>query len=299
MGFFKNLKDVGELGSSALLSKAQELANKNKSPQQETASQSEQQVATQQPSSRRTMYSPEMENLIDMILSNGPLTDQGRGVLVKRAEKEGIDIDELEIYIQSIINQRKKEEEEREIKAEQDSKMGTIRKCPACGSVVQPGAAACPVCGFAFNNIGTGSSSERLNAKLEELNREEMDRKAKTHSNFFGIGTSKYDRDMEIEEQIRQLKMDCIQAFPVPNNREDLMDLLTSIQPKANPKARKDGLPGMFSGSMSNDFGYGYWILFSNCINKAKVSFQNDPDFQSFFDFYEEKAPKKKGFFGF
>ena len=52
------------------------------------------------------MFSEELKELIDITLQDGVLTDQERAVIVKRAQKEGIDVDELEIYIQSLLQKR-------------------------------------------------------------------------------------------------------------------------------------------------------------------------------------------------
>lgn len=49
------------------------------------------------------MFSKEMEALIAASIEDGILTEQEKRVLVKRAEKEGIDLDELEVYIQSML----------------------------------------------------------------------------------------------------------------------------------------------------------------------------------------------------
>ena len=102
---------------------------------------------------------------------------------------------------------------------------------------------------------------------------------------------------------IARRKMDIIQNFPVPNNREDLIEFLTAIQPKADPTAPKKGMTGVsvpgigLVNSIINqheNLGYAYWVLYSNCINKARIGFANDPDFAPFFSFYDSKAPLEK-----
>ena len=88
--------------------------------------------------------------------------------------------------------------------------------------------------------------------------------------------------------------------FPVPNAREDLLDFITSLQPKANPKGPKTGYESKmtvmsYSGKeYTEDLSYAYWLLFCNCINKAQVSFHSDPDFQRFFSWYEEQKAKEE-----
>ena len=55
------------------------------------------------------MFSKELENLIQATLEDGVLEDYERAALVKRATAEGVDLTELEIYINSILQKRKKE----------------------------------------------------------------------------------------------------------------------------------------------------------------------------------------------
>ena len=45
------------------------------------------------------MYSEQLEALIKSIIADGRITDKERAVLHKRAEAEGIDADEIDVYI--------------------------------------------------------------------------------------------------------------------------------------------------------------------------------------------------------
>ena len=102
---------------------------------------------------------------------------------------------------------------------------------------------------------------------------------------------------------IARRKMSLIQSFPVPNAREDLLDLLSALQPMANHKGPKEGFTGggmrgtAIGGKIKEDVSYGYWLLFCNCINKAKISFAGDAAFKPFFDFYDKSS--SRGFFSF
>ena len=52
------------------------------------------------------MYSKEMEALIEATLADGKITEKEKEALVRRAENEGIDLTELEVYIDSILQKR-------------------------------------------------------------------------------------------------------------------------------------------------------------------------------------------------
>ena len=44
---------------------------------------------------------PEIEKLIDMALVDGQVTDKEREIILRKAEKLGLDIDEVEMYLES------------------------------------------------------------------------------------------------------------------------------------------------------------------------------------------------------
>ena len=48
------------------------------------------------------MFSQELENLIQATLEDGVLEEFEKAALVKRAQAEGVDLAELEIYINSV-----------------------------------------------------------------------------------------------------------------------------------------------------------------------------------------------------
>lgn len=53
------------------------------------------------------MFSKELENLIQATLEDGILEDYEKAALVKRAEAEGVDLAELEIYISTAFSKDK------------------------------------------------------------------------------------------------------------------------------------------------------------------------------------------------
>lgn len=252
------------------------------------------------------MYSEELEMLIDAATVDGELSAKKRMILYKRAQEEGVDLDEFEMILDARIAKAKKASQPAAAPAApQSNKVGEMKKCPACGAIYVAGTAVCPECGYAFTGIGTVRSAEKLYNLLLQFNNEN---KVKTDDNSGDSFKSSLGKGMLKmygmsgdggAGDIARRKMDLIQNFPVPNNREDLIEFLTAIQPKADPTAPKKGMTGVnvpgigLVNSLINqheNLGYAYWVLYSNCINKARVSFANDPDFQSFFAFYDSKV---------
>ena len=256
------------------------------------------------------MYSEELEMLMDAALADGELTEKEKQILFKRAQAEGVDLDEFEMILDArLIKQKKANQAKAEMPAPQSDKFGEVKKCPACGAIHVVGTAVCPECGYAFSGIAATKSSQLLYEKLlavPGLVKEEyknMRRPQLGKSLFSLIGANADDtllEDIHMDKAIIARKMTVIQDFPVPNNREDLFDFITSLQSKADPKGPRNGRKGL---DEHEDLGYAYWHLYCNCINKAKISFANDPDFAPFFAFYESKTIKeekeeKRGLFG-
>ena len=241
------------------------------------------------------MFTKELEEIIEAALADGVLTDKERAVLHKRALAEGVDPDELDVVIEGRLAKMKKSEDWlRPTPPPQmaNEKLGNIVKCPSCGAPVVGGSAVCPECGYTFSNVKANSSVEKLLEKLEDFNRRQEAR-ADNRSIVGGIAHSfakVYGMD-----NTSKYKMDIISTFPVPNTRADLLEFLTMIQSRANSTGPKDGL----NLSKEEDLSYAYWLLYTNCINKAKLSFANDSDFTPYFEHYAQELNKGKGFFGY
>ena len=58
--------------------------------------------SAQESSSSKQIYNPYLENLIEMALADGELTEKEKQVLFKKAEAQGIDLDEFEIIDKNI-----------------------------------------------------------------------------------------------------------------------------------------------------------------------------------------------------
>lgn len=124
------------------------------------------------------MFSKEMEALIEATLADGVLTDQEKTALINRAEKEGVDLNELEIYIQSILQKRQQELEKksREAHAQQEEadlerekmRAKTLRICPKCGAKIPHLANACPDCGFIIEKTELDEKLAYLKQLLEK-----------------------------------------------------------------------------------------------------------------------------------
>lgn len=237
------------------------------------------------------MFSKELEEIIDAALADGVLTDKERLVLHKRGQAEGVDPDELDIVLDGRLAKMKRQEDWlRPVHPRNltNQKLGDIIKCPSCGAQAIGGSAVCSECGYTFSNVAATRSVERLQEKLDEFNRRQEERFDK-HSIFHNIGKAR-GTDNTIK-----YKMDIISTFPVPNTRADLLDFLTMLQARANSTGPQNGK----NMSEEEDLSYAYWLLYTNCINKAKLSFSKDKDFGPYFSKYDKELQKTKGILGY
>ncbi|MCQ2288392.1 MAG: zinc ribbon domain-containing protein [Muribaculaceae bacterium] len=244
------------------------------------------------------MFSKELEEIIDAALADGVLTDTERRVLHKRAAAEGVDPDELDVVVEGRLAKMKRESDwlrPAPPKIPTQVKYGNVLTCPSCGAQVKAGAARCEECGYAFTNISATNSARELQRKIEEFDRRNTERLGNQSSGLMDMfnGMNALNKQRQ-DQQAAKSKLNMISTFPVPNSRADLLDLMSMVEVQMDVAGPHDGI----NMTQQENMSYGYWLLFSNCINKARISFANDPDFAHFFARYDEEVQKTKGLMG-
>ena len=162
------------------------------------------------------MFSKELENLINATLEDGVLEEYEKAALVKRAQAEGVDLTELEIYINSILQRRKKErtkaEEARQEIIDKKKKEAYGRVCPNCGKQVNSMTLKCD-CGYEFTNNAVRSSVQILADKIERISSKPYSSKE----------LDPYDKFKEDNQKTKEI-VDAITIYPVPNTKEDIIE---------------------------------------------------------------------------
>lgn len=173
------------------------------------------------------MFSKELENLIQATLEDGILEDYEKVALQKRALAEGVDLTELEIYINSIMQKRKRELENQK-KAEYEAlekqkKQDFGKVCPACGKQVPSLALNCE-CGYEFKKDYHESAVKVFSEKISKI-------QSRPLKGWTGSSTR-----IEDIKQREQEVLDAITMFPVPNTKEDIMEFLALAAPNSKYK---------------------------------------------------------------
>ena len=181
------------------------------------------------------MYSEKLERLIQLSIEDGVIDETENSVLIKCAKEEGVDIDELTLYVNSLLKKRQRELEadvtSKAQKYEKEKKEAIGNICPKCGKQIPPMSLKCPYCGCEIVNKKGVSSAEELLKKIESISQEE-DTTLKSPrdvndilspfllSNFFkNINSRKEPKEQRIANTIT--------LFPVPNTKEDIIEFLS------------------------------------------------------------------------
>lgn len=104
------------------------------------------------------MIPKELDDLIKEYLTDGIITSKERQVLLKKAQNLGLDVDEVDLYIDA---QQQKVDQA----ADAAMRKAKGKTCPFCGASVAQLAEKCPECGKAI----TAEASKELKELLDEI----------------------------------------------------------------------------------------------------------------------------------
>ena len=237
-----------------------------------------------------------MEDLISAALADGVLTEKEKQILFKKAESMGIDLDEFEMVLDARLVELKKKEarenaqyqlEMEKAKAAQKSapksnKYGDVRKCPACGAMVESFQTKCPECGYEFTNIEANYTTQKLLDALDAINAQ-TENQGVVSSLLSGMARFMGGDSATIR------KCQIIQSFPIPNTKEDLIEMLTLAHTSANTKDRH-------SDTLADSKMQKIWKGKENqIIAKADIVLKDDPDYIALKESWKKK--KRWGIF--
>jgi len=232
------------------------------------------------------MYNEQLEKLIDLALADGELTEKEKQVLFKKAEAEGIDLDEFEMVLEAKLyekQQQKIKKTETPPVAPKSDKFGDVRKCPACGAIVQSFQTKCSDCGHTFSNIEGNRSMEKLMKMLDEVENQRKETTpasnavkglANTMLSHMTMGMANFS------DKINNRKKEIIRNFPIPTTKEDIIDFLALAVPNAKKKGNwftnglNDNAAAM--NKVHNEFVDVWKAKCEQIVMKAKFSMKDD-----------------------
>jgi len=194
------------------------------------------------------MYDERIENLIELALIDGKLTEKEREVLLRKAVEQGIDKDEFEMVLDARLFEKNQLESSQTIDSktqprtttpppiptEQKTTYLNQSKCPSCGANLPTYSTKCSDCGYEVNERNTNNSIQKL---FEMLNTIESERKQKqdTSNPFSALGSFYAESFSSIlgPGAIERKKMEVISSFPIPTTKADILEFLALAYPKA------------------------------------------------------------------
>jgi hypothetical protein len=225
------------------------------------------------------MYSEKIENLIKIALADGEITEKEKQILFKKAEEEGIDLDEFEMVLDGKLFEKKQSLINIETpvpSAPKSDKYGDVKKCPACGAMVGSFQTECTDCGHEFSNIEANASIDKLFKMLndaEDLRKDDSD----TSNPLKALGSfyAKSFSGMTGPGKVEKKKMEIISNFPIPTTKNDILEFLSL----AMPKAKQIGnflTKNSPDNKTHNEFAQVWKTKCEQIIMKAKFSMKED-----------------------
>ena len=232
------------------------------------------------------MYSPQLEKLIAFAMADGELSEKEKQILFKKAEAEGIDLDEFEMVLEAKMHQSKPTIIDKQVVevAPKSDKFGDIKKCPSCGAIAQSLTTRCADCGSDFRNIESMSSIKEFFKDYQTIEDRIKIIERKQSTGFLSSLESKVDDSVErYAAALFTKKQEFIMHFPIPNSKEDILEFLTMAVPLASPaKKTKISMFRDVAISLKNEKDYGHLIAkiwIQKCeqiVMKARFAMKED-----------------------
>lgn len=164
---------------------------------------------------------------------------------------------------------------------------GKLYKCPNCGQVLRSFLSHCPSCGMEFRGKTALHSVRELANKLHEIDcREYKESEDKSIlKSLVGLDLGFINGDKKREKRIEEFEIDkendkqqLILNFPIPNDKEDLLEF--SIMASTN----------IDSGSCVS----AWETKMKQVYDKAEIIMKDDPDFISIKRIYDSIYERKR-----
>ena len=177
---------------------------------------------------------PDLENIVNSLLSKGEITERSRELLMKKAEQLGVDAIDFELELEGRIAESKTRTNAPSSPPPQTNKEGTIKKCPACGAVADSFSTKCKECGHEFRGIELNTTIRLFFEKYEEL-QFLVANELKANPRKIGDRTFAY-QEAEINAAVCDRRANLIDSFPILNTKEDILEFLSIAVPESKKK---------------------------------------------------------------
>ncbi len=108
----------------------------------------------------------EIENLINMALADGEVTEKERAIILRKAESLGLDYDEVEMILDGKIVLMQQDQGIKQ-SIQSTNKEGKVIKCPSCGAAVKSFQEECSECDYIFRFDSLNILNKEIQGNLE------------------------------------------------------------------------------------------------------------------------------------
>ena len=139
----------------------------------------------------------DVQKIINIAKETGELTDKQKEIILRKAEKLGEDIDEVEMFLESL-----------KLKPIENNALSTQEKrvkCPNCGAIISETSLKCPDCGYIFQQENKASSDARIIIEKLKSDLKEAERSRKK------------------VEDIVQIQASIVNTFTLPTTKQGLL----------------------------------------------------------------------------
>lgn len=217
------------------------------------------------------MYNEKIEGLIKAALADGELTEKEKQILFRKAEEQGVDLDEFEMVLDARLVELQKSNNE---VAPKSNKLGDIRKCPQCGTMIGSFQMVCPECGFEFSGIGPNKFVEKFALELRNVTS-----KAENNSSSLLdiVDTTGNYKEKRQTKAIIKAEINLVKNYPMPMTKEDCIEMLNFMLPRVS-----------FSGS--NGATRTWRNKFNAILAKLERSSQGNKKAEELVAYYKEQT---------
>ncbi len=239
----------------------------------------------------------QLEKLIDLALADGQLTDKERQVLTRKALELGVDQDEFEMVLDAKLHLAQKAAAPTQGLSEpqkpHSQKEGEARKCPSCGATVLSFSTTCDGCGHEFRGSKIASSIQSIHEQLQAAYNEAVNRVHAPSNGLIDKLFGEDQRDFTLDSRVAARQISIITSYPIPNNKEDIIEFLALALPQVTKKV---GFFGSISGTTDSHKGDLRRAWLGKCqqiIMKARFSMREDKKTLEEIEYYAKQLDLK------
>lgn len=211
-----------------------------------------------------------LDNLIEMAVASGEITDQIKNIIIKKAvDKLGLDKDEAEIIVSGKIALKLKSNSENSLSSQTQTsnKEGVIIKCPACGEPIKSFTSECQACGHEFRSVVIRSTILVLNKQLKEIELAEWE------TNEYNGKNGQPALDHMVRNSIASKQCPLIDNFPIPNSKEEIFEFLSMALPIG---LKKFSWSEQFTNAAEKQLSKSYKAKAQQAIIKGRLLLKDD-----------------------